>query len=237
MKTNQRDQGRMFGKRILVLDEESDSINPLARFLSSQGCLVTCESSSGRAFEFAKREVPDLITLDLFSPGSGGLEFMKRLSADPATKGIRKVIVTERDGEADIVLGLELGADDYITKPFSTRVLVARITAVLRRSTPSSFGDQSTLSIHDMTIDQRRRQVTVGEMPIQLSHAEFSLVGFLAKKPGWVFARSEIIRMLQREENRISERSVDVLVYGLRKKLGSAGRYIESVRGVGYRCI
>lgn len=225
------------GKRVLLLDEENESLERLARCLSSEGCLVTCESSAEKALEFAKREVPDLITLDLFLPSLNGLELMKLMSLDPATNVIPKIIVTERDGESDIVLGLELGADDYIKKPFSLRVLLARITAVLRRSSPSSSEDQSVLRLREMTIDQKRRQVSVNDMPVQLSNAEFNLITLLAKKRGWVFARSVIIKMLQREENRISERSVDVLVYTLRKKLGPVGCCIESVRGVGYRCV
>jgi two-component system alkaline phosphatase synthesis response regulator PhoP len=233
---SQRDEAEMEGKRILIVDEE-ESLGRLARYLSTHGCKVTCESHGEKAFELARREVPDLITLDFFLPGLNGLAFMKHLSSDPVTGSIPVIIVTERDAETDIVLGLELGADDYIIKPISNRLLLARVMAVLRRSTPARPGEQSILRVHDLTIEQKSQEVSVGGMDIQLTHTEYRLICLLAKKPGWVYSRSEIIRKLQRGENRISERSVDVLVYGLRKKLGPAGTYIESVRGVGYRCI
>ena len=144
-------------------------------------------------------------------------------------------MLTARTEEADVVTGLELGADDYVTKPFSPRVLLARIKAVLRRKTVAPPDESDALRLHDMVIHPGRHEVLVGGKPIELTSTEFRVLHYLAMRPGWVFTRSQIVEATHDDNYAVTERSVDVQVVGLRKKLGRAGDYIETVRGVGYR--
>ncbi|MDY6954832.1 MAG: winged helix-turn-helix domain-containing protein, partial [Thermodesulfobacteriota bacterium] len=159
----------------------------------------------------------------------------RRLKLDPSTRGVPIVMLTAKSEEADVVIGLELGADDYVTKPFSPRVLVARVKAVLRRNGQESLADKSVLRIHDVVIHRKGYKVFVNQKPVHLTSTEFGILKLFAEKPGWVYSRSAIIDAVHGIGYSVSDRSVDVQVYGLRKKLGHAGDYIESVRGVGYR--
>jgi two-component system phosphate regulon response regulator PhoB len=144
-------------------------------------------------------------------------------------------MLTAKGEEADIVTGLELGADDYITKPFSPRVLIARIRAVIRRHDKKNEDDTSIIQINEITIHPGRRSVTVNDNPVELTYTEFQVLNYLAKRPGWVFTRSQIVDAVRGSDYPVTDRSVDVQIVGLRKKLGSCGDYIETVRGVGYR--
>jgi two-component system phosphate regulon response regulator PhoB len=177
----------------------------------------------------------DLIILDLMLPEMDGLEVTRRLKNNPRTQNIFIVMLTAKGSEADIVTGLELGADDYITKPFSPRVLLARIKAVIRRARDKKTEDNAVIQVHDLTIHPGRREVRVGETPMSLTYTEFQVLYCLARRPGWVFTRSQIVDAVRGDDYPVTDRSVDVQIVGLRKKLGSAGRYIETVRGVGYR--
>jgi two-component system phosphate regulon response regulator PhoB len=179
--------------------------------------------------------MPDLVVLDLMLPGIDGLEVMKALQEDSATKNIPTIMLTAKGEEADIVTGLELGADDYITKPFSPRVLLARARAVLRRKPESLEETSETIVIHDLVIDQGRRRVLANETPVELTYTEFQILLFLASRPGWAFTRTQIVDAVRGNSYPVTDRSVDVQVVGLRKKLGPCGKYIETVRGVGYR--
>jgi two-component system alkaline phosphatase synthesis response regulator PhoP len=176
-----------------------------------------------------------LIILDLMLPGIDGLELTRRLKNNPRTQNIFIVMLTAKGSEADIVTGLELGADDYITKPFSPRVLLARIKAVIRRSSDEKAEDNTVVQIHNLTIHPGRREVLVGEKPVILTYTEFQVLYYLVRRPGWVFTRSQIVDAVRGDDYPVTDRSVDVQIVGLRKKLGSAGHYIETVRGVGYR--
>ena len=182
-----------------------------------------------------QKSPPDIIVLDLMLPDIDGLEITKNLKADAGTKNIPVIMVTAKGEEADIVAGLELGADDYITKPFSPRILIARVRAVLRRKLEEDADESSTLKIHDIVIHPGRRLVTVEGKPVQLTYTEFAILHFLAKRPGWVFTRFQIVDAVRGEDYPVTDRSVDVQIVGLRKKLGKAGKAIETVRGVGYR--
>jgi two-component system alkaline phosphatase synthesis response regulator PhoP len=144
-------------------------------------------------------------------------------------------MLTAKGEEADIVTGLELGADDYMTKPFSPRILVARVKAVLRGRKREGKNDSDVLSIHDLVIHPGRREVLVNGEPVPLTYTEFGILHYLAAKPGWVFTRTQIVDAVRGDDYFVTDRSVDVQIVGLRKKLGSAGKYIETVRGVGYR--
>ncbi len=144
-------------------------------------------------------------------------------------------MLTAKGEEADIVTGLELGADDYITKPFSPRILVARVRAILRRKIKGQMEETSVLRIHNLEIDPGRHEVLVNGKPVQLTFTEFGILNYIARRPGWVFTRFQIVEAVRGEDHPVTDRSVDVQIVGLRKKLGPAGKYIETVRGVGYR--
>jgi two-component system phosphate regulon response regulator PhoB len=182
-----------------------------------------------------KNEPFDLIVLDLMLPGLDGLEVAKALKSDPRTKAIPIIMLTAKGEDADMVAGLELGADDYITKPFSPRVLSARVKAVMRRSIREPVDETKVIAIHELEIHPGRRSVVAGGKPLDLTFTEFQLLLVLARRPGWVFTRSQIVDAVRGSDYPVTDRSVDVQVVGLRKKLGACGNYIETVRGVGYR--
>jgi two-component system alkaline phosphatase synthesis response regulator PhoP len=203
--------------------------------LSRKGYAVTGAANGREGLETITRIKPDLVLLDLMLPGFDGLEVCRNLKKDPKTSSIPVVMVTAKGSEADIVTGLEMGAADYITKPFSPRILLARIRAVLRRDKSSVAGEYPVIHIHDIEIDSKRYRVTVKNKAIDLTSTEFGLLRFLAARPGWVFTRYQIVDAVHGADYPVTDRSVDVQIVGLRKKLGSAGKFIETVRGVGYR--
>lgn len=220
---------------ILVVDDEEDILELVNYNLSKDGYRTCCVGSGEAALLAARSQAPDLVILDLMLPGLDGLEVCKSLKADAKTRQIPIIMLTARGEEADIVTGLELGADDYIPKPFSPRVLSARVKAVLRRRIAVTPDDKSVLRIHDLAIHPGRHEVLVGGAPVDLTHTEFRILHLLARRPGWVFTRYQIINGVQGEEVAVTDRSVDVHIVSLRRKLGSGGAYIETIRGVGYR--
>ena len=225
----------MAGPKILVVDDEEDLLELLRFNLSGEGFSVTCVATGEEALDKVAEEVPDLILLDLMLPGMDGLEVARRLKSQALTKEIPIVMLTAKGEEGDIVKGLERGADDYVTKPFSRKVLAARIRAVLRRKQAKPKGESDVLEVQDLVIHPGRREVLVKGKPVELTFTEFGILNFLAKRPGWVFTRSQIVDAVRGDEYFVTDRSVDVQVVGLRKKLGSAATFIETVRGVGYR--
>jgi two-component system alkaline phosphatase synthesis response regulator PhoP len=225
----------MAKQKILVVDDEEDILELLKFNLSREGYQISCTASGEQALGLVRPENPDLIVLDLMLPGIDGLEVTRRLKNDPNTKNLPIVMLTAKGEEADIVTGLELGADDYITKPFSPRILVARVRAVLRRKIKEQPEETSVLRIHDLEIDPRRHEVLLNGKPIQLTFTEFGILNYMARRPGWVFTRLQIVDAVRGENYHVTDRSVDVQIVGLRRKLGPAGKYIETVRGIGYR--
>ncbi len=225
----------MAKEKILVVDDEEDILELLRFNLSREGCQVFCASSGEEALRLVRSEIPDLIVLDLMLPGIDGLEVTRRLKSAPNTKHLPIVMLTAKGEEADIVTGLELGADDYVTKPFSPRILVARVKAVLRRKVKEAPEETSVIRIHDLIIDPRRHEVLVNGEPVVLTFTEFGILNYMARRPGWVFTRFQIVDAVKGEDYPVTDRSVDVQIVGLRKKLGPAGKYVETVRGVGYR--
>jgi len=225
----------MSRKKILIVDDEEDILELVDYNLGREGYKTIRAMSGEDALKKSRSERPDLIILDLMLPGIDGLEVMKALKADSVTKKIPTVMLTAKGEEADIVTGLELGADDYITKPFSPRVLLARIRSVLRRNIENESPSSPTLYIHDLEIHQGRRIVLAKGKPIDLTFTEFQVLAFLATRPGWVFTRTQIVDAVRGDSYPVTDRSVDVQIVGLRKKLGEYGKYIETVRGVGYR--
>ena len=220
---------------ILAVDDEEDILELLGYNLGKEGYRVERATSGEEALRKATAELPNLIVLDLMLPGVGGLDVCKTLKANPKTQHIPIVMLTAKGEEADIVAGLELGADDYITKPFSPRILVARVRAVLRRKTRQIPEEGSTIQIYDLVINPGRHEVLLHGKPIEMTFTEFRILQILARRPGWVFTRYQIVEAVRGEGYPVTDRSVDVHVVGLRKKLGAAGKYIETVRGVGYR--
>jgi len=175
------------------------------------------------------------LVLDLMLPGLDGLEVCRSLKQDPHTRNLPIVMLTAKGEEADIVAGLELGADDYVTKPFSVRVLVARLRAVLRRRSAAPLPETAPITIHELMIHPGRHEVLVQGQPVDLTATEFRLLNLLARRPGWVFTRSQIVNEIHGDDYSVTERAVDVQMVSLRKKLGPCGKYLETVRGIGYR--
>jgi two-component system alkaline phosphatase synthesis response regulator PhoP len=169
-------------------------------------------------------------------PGMDGLKVCSQLRKDANKKDIPIIMLTAKSEDEDIIKGLESGADDYITKPFSPRILVARVKSALRRSSHDvSDHEANRISIHDLVIDTARHEILLAGEPIILSATEFGILQFLAKNPGWVFSRNQIIDFVKGEDYPVTARSVDVQILGIRKKLGERGNIIETVRGIGYR--
>ena len=225
----------MSKERILVVDDEEDILELVRYNLAKEGYKVAGTLSGEEALRKARTEAFDLIVLDLMLPGIDGLEVAKKLKANDKTWHIPIVMLTAKGEEADIVTGLELGADDYITKPFSPRILIARVRTALRRRISRSEDDTSVIQIHDLEIHPGRRSVLANDQPIDLTYTEFQVLYILARRPGWVFTRGQIVDAVRGDDYPVTDRSVDVQIVGLRKKLGIYGKYIETVRGVGYR--
>jgi len=220
---------------ILAADDEEDILELLRYNLSREGYRVTAAASGEEAVRLALSLLPDLILLDLLLPGMDGLEVCRRLKADARTRSIPLIMLTAKGEEADIVAGLELGADDYVTKPFSPRVLLARIRTVLRRRTAEVPADTAPLKYKDLSINPGRHEVLLAGQPLDLTVTEFQLLHLLARRPGWVFTRSQMVQVVHGGDFAVTERSVDVHIVGLRKKLGAFGKFLETVRGIGYR--
>lgn len=228
----------MAGEHVLVVDDERDILELVQYNLEKEGYRVTTVASGEDALAVARARLPAIIVLDLMLPGVDGLEVCRRLQGDGATRAIPIVMLTAKGTEADVVTGLELGASDYVTKPFSPRVLTARIRAVLRRG--AEPGDEATIRVKDLTIRPGRHQVLAGETPVELTAGEFRILTCLARRPGWVFTRRQLLDATQGDDafvndRYVTDRSVDVHIVSLRRKLGPCGAYVETVRGVGYR--
>jgi len=225
----------MAQEKILIVEDEEDVLELIRYTLESDGYLTESAVTGREALKKAKSGVPDIIMLDLMLPELDGLDVCRLLKADAETAAIPVMMLTAKGTEADIVAGLEIGADDYITKPFSPRVLLARVKAVLWRNEAPIEADKNILRIYDIEIDPGKHRVQVGGKPIKLTRTEFNLLRFLAARPGWVFTRYQIVDAIHGSDYPVTDRSVDVQVVGLRKKLGTAGKNIETVSGVGYR--
>jgi two-component system phosphate regulon response regulator PhoB len=225
----------MAKEKILVVDDEEDIIELVSFNLSKDGYRIDSSLTGEDALKKVRSDSFDLIILDLMLPGIDGLEVTRKLRDNPKTRSVPIVMLTAKGEEPDIVTGLELGADDYITKPFSPRILIARVRAVLRRKTTEPVDEKTVMKIHDFEINSGTRGVTVGGRPVELTYTEFQVLFNLARRPGWVFTRTQIVDAVRGDDYPVTDRSVDVQIVGLRKKLGDHGKYIETVRGVGYR--
>jgi len=222
-------------EHILAVDDEEDILKLVEYNLTRDGYRVTGVASGEEAVKAAAASRPDLVLLDLMLPGMDGFAVCRTLKTDARTAAVPVVILSARGEETDVVAGLELGAEDYVTKPFSPRVLVARVRAVLRRRAEQPAGEDKVLRAHGLTVDPGRREVLVSGKPVELTNTEFRLLHLLLRRPGWVFTRNQIIDAVRGTDCAVTARSVDVHVAGLRRKLGAAGKRIETIRGVGYR--
>jgi len=225
----------MANEHILVVDDEEDILELVQYNLEKEGFRVSTVGSGEEALLVARRENPNLIVLDLMLPGLSGLDVCKLLKSDDPTRQIPIIMLTAKGEDADIVTGLELGADDYITKPFSPRVLVARIRASLRRISEKAPEKVGIIIVGDLEMNVDAFRVTMKGHELTLTASEFHILHFLMSHRGWVFSRSQIINAVKGDDYPVTDRSVDVQIVGLRKKLGDAGSYIETVRGIGYR--
>ncbi|GIX46296.1 MAG: DNA-binding response regulator [Candidatus Tectimicrobiota bacterium] len=220
---------------VLVVEDEPDIAELVRYTLEQHGYTAACAASGEEALASLRTRLPDLIVLDLMLPGMDGLEVCRLLKHDARTANLPIVMLTARDSEADVVVGLELGADDYLTKPFSPRVLVARIKAVLRRRQVPSPAENEVIVRDQLVIHPGRHQVLVAGQVAALTPTEFRILHLLARRPGWVFTRAQIVARVQGEEAAVTERAVDVHIVALRRKLGPCAGLIETIRGVGYR--
>jgi two-component system, OmpR family, alkaline phosphatase synthesis response regulator PhoP len=220
---------------ILVIEDDKDILELIRYNLQKEHYQVTSADNGEEALKIVKKDPPHLILLDLMLPGIDGLEICRILKADSSLAMIPIIMVTARGEETDIVLGLELGAEDYIVKPFSPRVLIARIRTVLRRKSKTSTDMSQLIRINELTIHPGKREVLLNSKPLDLTFTEFELLYHLASRPGWVFTRYQIVNAVKGEDYPVTDRSVDVQIAGLRKKLGDYGDLIETIRGIGYR--
>jgi len=226
-------------KTVLIVEDEED-IQQLVGFnLIKAGFQVEYADSGEQALKNILEQHPDLIMLDLMLPGIDGMEICKILRSENKTAEIPIIMLTAKGEETDIVDGLEVGADDYITKPFSPKILISRVKAVLRRRAKAASVEPSesggVIKTDTIIINPGRYEVTVDDQPIALTPTEFGILKLLAKRPGWVFSRQQIIDEVRGYDYMITPRSIDVQVFSLRKKMGKAGKKVETVRGIGYR--
>jgi two-component system, OmpR family, alkaline phosphatase synthesis response regulator PhoP len=224
----------MTREKILLIEDEEEIRELVGYNLIKQGYQAVLAGSAEEGLKKIRAEAPDLIVLDLMLPGMDGLEVCRNLKRDMAAQSIPIIMLTAKGEETDIVAGLELGADDYITKPFSPRVLLARIRAILRRKTAIAVDENATLRVQNIVIHPGRHEVLVDDQAVEMTATEFRVLHVLAQRPGWVFTRYQIANLVHGGDYIVTDRSIDVQI-GLRKKLGSAGDHIETIRGVGYR--
>jgi two-component system alkaline phosphatase synthesis response regulator PhoP len=220
--------------RILVIDDEKDIIELVRYNLEKEGFSVKGAQDGESGLSTAAKDLPDLIVVDLMLPGVDGLDVCRSLRLDKRTSHIPIIMLTAKSAESDRVLGLELGADDYVTKPFSPRELVARIKAVLRRSSAPQSSSE-VIQRGSLTIDMARRAISCAGEAVVLTATEFRLLQFFASHPGRVFSRAELIEGVLGRDVAVEDRTIDVHITGLRKRLGKCGEWIETVRGFGYR--
>lgn len=221
-------------KKILVIEDEKDILELIAFNLECFDYTVLKSLNGVDGIDKAQAELPDLILLDLMMPGIDGFDVCKILKKEKITEKIPIIMLTARGEDSDIVSGLELGAEDYVTKPFSPKILIARIRTVLRRSSGEQI-TQDILKVAGISMSVNEHKVSIDSNYIELSTTEFGILKVLMLSPGWVFSRNQIINSVKGSNYPVTERSVDVQILGLRKKLGDLGQNIETVRGIGYR--
>jgi two-component system phosphate regulon response regulator PhoB len=225
----------MAGEHILIVEDEEDIAELLEYNLERNGYQPASVGTGEDGLNRARELQPDLLLLDLMLPGLSGLKVCRELKSDPATAGIPIIMLTAKGEEEDVIAGFEAGADDYVTKPFRPKVLLARIQAVLRRGATRRTREEDVLEVDTIRIHPGRHEVVVDDRPVDLTRTEFRILHLLASRPGWVFSRGQIVKSVHGDDYPVTGRSVDVQVAALRRKLGGAGPLIRTVRGVGYK--
>ncbi len=224
----------MAKKRIMIIEDERDMAELVAMRLTREHYEAAVAYDGREGLDRIRCDPPDLVLLDIMLPGMSGTEVLRELRGDPRTASVPVIMLTARTEDVDIVVGLQLGADDYVTKPFSMSVLLARIAAVLRRSDGPATG-KGVLSVGPIQIDQERHRVLVADEPVTLTPTEFRLLVAIVAAKGRVLNRNQLIDQALGMDAVVTDRTIDVHLAGLRRKLGDARKYIGTVRGIGYR--
>ncbi len=219
---------------ILVVDDEKDLVDLITYNLQRNGYKALTATSGDAALEIASRELPDLVLLDLMLPGMSGTEVARRLKADAHTAGIPIIMLTAKSEETDVIVGLTLGADDYVTKPFSMKILLARLNTVLRRGEVGVAADSILLRVGPLSIDGSKHEVSVNGDSVKLTLTEFKLLSALASARGRVLTRDQLMDKAIGTGVFVTDRAIDVHITAIRKKLGAASWIVRTVRGVGY---
>lgn len=222
-------------KKICIIEDEKDIVRLISYNLEKEGYEVVSYGSGENAFEFIKLNKPSLILLDIMIPVIDGFEVCKQLKSSPDTQSIPLIMISAKAEESNVVTGLELGADDYITKPFSVAVLIARVRTALRRTVAKPDSSEKILSFENIEIFPDRYDVYVNNELVPFNHTEFKLLCCLASQPGRVYSRLQLIDFMKGESYFVTQRLVDVLLVSIRKKLGDSASLIQTVRGVGYK--
>ncbi len=227
----------MVGKTIAIIEDDKDILELIALHAQKAGFKAKKFANGESFLRYLTTETPDVLILDLMLPDIDGLEICKILRNNPKTAKLPIIILTAKIEETDKIIGLELGADDYVTKPFSPRELIARVKAILRRTSESERETkQEIIKVGDnLLIDLNKMEVYVEGKKVELTLTEFKILTYLAQKPGWVFSREQLLDAIWGMERPVVDRTIDVHIKKLRDKLGKAGKLIKSVRGMGYK--
>ena len=225
----------MARENILIVEDEEDIAELLEYNLQRLDYVPTSVGTGEDGLQAARDSRPDLVLLDLMLPGLSGLDVCRRLKADPVTATIPIIMLTAKGEEEDIIAGFDAGADDYVTKPFRPKVLLARVKAVLRRGAAERRSEDDPIERGILHIHPGRFEVAVKGAPVELTRTEFRILSFLASRPGWVFTRGQIVKAVHGDDYPVTGRAVDVQVAALRRKLGAGGRMVQTVRGIGYK--
>jgi len=221
--------------KVVIIEDEPDIIEVMSYNLKREGFLVSASRNGDEGLSLVRNQSPALVLLDLMLPGIDGLSICQQLKSDPITRDIPIIIVSAKGEESDVVIGLGLGADDYIAKPFSPRELLARVKAVLRRSPRQEDQHKDRLQIKGLMIDTVRHEVSISDVQIKLTATEFKLLFQLASQPGRAFSREQLLNRVVGDGVIVVDRNIDVHIRSVRKKLGDYSQMIETIRGVGYR--
>jgi two-component system alkaline phosphatase synthesis response regulator PhoP len=227
----------MSRSRIVIIEDEPDIVEVISYNLKREGYQVFSAARGDDGINLVRDKSPNLVILDLMLPGVDGLSVCQQLKADPLTKDIPIIIVSAKEEESDVVLGLGLGADDYVAKPFSPRELLARVKAVLRRSPAREQFDSKRINFGDLVIDSTRHEVTVAENLVKLTATEFKILYQLASQPGRAFSREQLLNRVVGDGVVVVDRNIDVHIRSVRKKLGPCQDMIQTIRGIGYRFV
>jgi two-component system phosphate regulon response regulator PhoB len=225
----------MTTQTVLIIEDEPSLQEILTYNLESRGYQVLVFDDGTEGLEGVRKHVPDIVLLDIMLPGMDGFEVCRHIRSDPLIKHLPVLMMTARGEEIDQLVGFQMGADDYVTKPFKMRILLERIKSLLRRTEGSTDDESGRLSSDGIVLDRIQFKVTVGDADIAFTPTEFDLLWHLMKHPGRVFNRADLMNAIMGDDTIVLERTIDVHIRALRKKLGACGDFIETVRGIGYR--